>query len=115
MHQVVVVGGKHLHGIEPSRLKILDGLRKCVRPLWTSFHPEKGVANMFRVGWATESHVATFNSSISRKTFGSDTSFFCGMKCPTVRSFLEISIPDMTEQKRLVSQPPTFSLVRILP
>src|SRR5262249_11113813 len=104
IHQVLIIAREHFHRVEPSRLKFLDGLRKSVWCLRAAFHPEKGVADVFRVGWATESHVAAFNSSVARKAFRCDAPFFCRMQAPVIGSLLEIRILNVREEERIFGE-----------
>ena len=71
-------------------------------PFVTPFHPEKGVADMFRIGRTTQSHVPSLDPAVSRKTFGCDRALFCGMQCPTLSPFLEIRILDVGEKERVL-------------
>src|SRR6185436_19393362 len=104
IHQILVIAREHFHRIQPSRLKVLNRLGKDVWPLLTPFHPEKSVADMFRIGRPTQSHVAPLNSSVSGKTSGGNAPFFRRMQRPALGPFLKIRILNVGKEKWVAGQ-----------
>ena len=70
---------------------------------------------MFRVGRATESHVASLDSAVAGKTPGGDAPFFGGMHRPTLGPFLEIRILYVSEKERVPGQHCGFPFDGIVP
>src|ERR1051326_6686664 len=115
MDQIVIITGKHLEGIEPARFEIFDRLRKGVRAFRAAFHPQEGITDVLRIGWAAQSHKAPFDPAVAREALGSDRALLGWMQYPIFRPLFKIPILEMCHKERVAGEPVSVALDSIVP